>query len=93
MKIYEIISESAKTAWKKTGQNKVSRRYRCQSGPRKGRVMASPASCNAPLNHKKRANLVKNKAKSGKQRNFKRQKTMRQQPGSKRARNYNRSKK
>lgn len=82
MKIKEIIEGAV--AWKKSGDNKLSRRYRCQSGPRKGRVMASPASCNAPLNHKKRSTLLKNKGKSGSHRKFQRKRTMRKSPASRR---------
>lgn len=39
----------ATQVWSKSGKSSV-RKYRCTSGVRKGRVMASPAACNKPLN-------------------------------------------
>ena len=43
MILRELFTEAAGTnAWKKVGNNTV-RKYRCTYGPRKGRVMASPA--------------------------------------------------
>jgi hypothetical protein len=37
--------------------NKVKRRYRCTTGPRKGRVVADPATCSAPINLQKRQTM------------------------------------
>lgn len=48
--------------WSRQGGKQV-RKYRCTSGLRKGRVMASPASCNAPINVAKGQTLRKTKAK------------------------------
>ena len=39
----------ATQVWSKSGKSSV-RKYRCTSGVRKGRVMASPAACSKPLN-------------------------------------------
>ena len=50
--------------WSRQGGKQV-RKYRCTSGLRKGRVMASPASCNAPINVAKGQTLRKTKAKKG----------------------------
>lgn len=47
MFIRELIE--ATQVWSKSGKSSV-RKYRCTSGVRKGRVMASPAACNKPLN-------------------------------------------
>ena len=46
--------------WSRQGGKQV-RKYRCTSGVRKGRVMASPASCNMPLDVAKGQTLKKNK--------------------------------
>ena len=52
--------------WSRQGGKQV-RKYRCTSGVRKGRVMASPASCNKPLDVSKGQTLKKTKAsKQGK---------------------------
>ena len=45
------IDEGVTTIFGKTG-NKVVRKYRCTSGTRKGRIVAKPATCNAPKNMK-----------------------------------------
>lgn len=51
-------------ALKKSG-NKIVQKYRCTSGPRKGRVMSSPAACNAPYKAKAGARLKATKAAKG----------------------------
>lgn len=79
MQVFEITEG---LAWKKQG-NKVTRKYRCTSGPRKGQVRASPASCNAPINVNKKYKLKQTKAKLGSHR-----KVM-----SKRTRSYNQASK
>jgi len=61
MLIEEIIEG---VAWKKRG-SKMIRQFRCTSGRRKGRVVASPSQCFKPIDLKKRANLRKMKAKLG----------------------------
>ena len=48
MLIREFIGEATQV-WSKSGKSSV-RKYRCTSGVRKGRVMASPAACSKPLN-------------------------------------------
>ena len=50
MQIKEIISEGVVQIWSRTG-GKMVRKYRCTSGPRKGRIVASPGEC--VLNQKK----------------------------------------
>ena len=47
--------------WSRSGGKQV-RKYRCTSGIRKGRTMASPASCNKPINISKSASLKRTKA-------------------------------
>ena len=52
--------------WTRSGGKQV-RKFRCTSGVRKGRIMASPASCNRPISVHKSAALKKTKAaKKGK---------------------------
>lgn len=45
--------------------NKLVRKYRCTSGSRKGRIVASPSTCNAPKRVKSSINIKKAKAKRG----------------------------
>lgn len=66
MNIREITFSEATMVWSRQGGKQV-RKYRCTQGVRKGRVMASPAACNKPINLSKSTNMKKTKAsKSGK---------------------------
>lgn len=88
MYIREIF-EAVTTAWqRKPGQN--TRKYRCKSGPRKGRVMASPASCMKPINVKKSAGIKRTKSRFSKQQPYKASLTKRRDPYSRRLRRLNR---
>ena len=49
MQVNEIIDEGITTVFGKSG-NKTVRKYRCTSGPRKGRIVAKAATCGAPKN-------------------------------------------
>jgi len=59
MQVSELFETNV--ALKKSG-NKIVQKYRCTSGPRKGRVMSSPAACNAPYRAKAAAKLKATKA-------------------------------
>lgn len=61
MKLREIF-EAATIVWGKTG-SKMVRKYRCTSGQRKGRVVAKPGTCSAPINAKKSASFKKTRKK------------------------------
>jgi hypothetical protein len=70
-------------AWAKRG-NKVVRKFRCDSGKRKGRVVSSPAQCFAAPDIKKRMKLKQTKARLGARMVRKAKKTKRVNPASKR---------
>jgi len=82
------FTEAVNTAWKRQSGKNV-RKFRCKSGPRKGRVMASPASCNAPFKAGKSANLKKTKAKLGNKAAFRSKLTRRRDPNSRRLKRLN----
>ena len=63
MRIDEIIV-AEKVAWKRRG-NEIKKQFRCSSGPRKGRVVATPSQCFKPIDIKKRMTLKRTKAKMG----------------------------
>jgi len=86
MRVIEILGE--KQVWAKAGQ-KVVRKYRCASGRRAGRVVASPAQCFAPIDVKKKLRMKKLKAKLGKKLSRKANRTKRVNPASKRVRSMN----
>lgn len=88
MLIEEVLPE-AKMVWARSG-GKLTRKYRCTSGHRKGRVVASPSACFAPINVKKRQTLKKTKGKYGARLARKSRRTKRLNPVSRRLQMLNR---
>ena len=86
----EFLIET-RAAWAKRG-NKVKRLYRCESGPRKGRIVSSPRKCGEPIDLKKRQQMRKLKAAKGKMMVRKTRRTKRTNPASRRLRALNRRK-
>lgn len=90
MLVGEVITEyGSRVAFKRSGTNKVTRKYRCTSGPRKGQVRASPSACNAPYSAKKAYGLRKTKAKLGGHRKVMSKLTKARNPASVRIRSLN----
>lgn len=89
MNILEIVE--ATQVWSKSGGKSV-RKYRCTSGVRKGRVMASPASCNKPISVSKSVNFKKTKRKQQPTMTYKSGIAKRSNPASVRARKLNKIK-
>ena len=58
MQIKEIISEGVVQIWSRTG-GKMVRKYRCTSGPRKGRIVAQPSTCFMKRDPKKGAKIAR----------------------------------
>lgn len=93
MKLEDIIFESdmlveTKMVWARKGK-KVARKYRCTFGKRKGRVVANPSQCSAPVDMKKRFTLRRTKAQKGSRMTRKAQRTKRTNPASKMVRALN----
>lgn len=86
MKVDEIISE--KKVWAKSGQQVV-RKFRCTSGPRKGRTVSSMSQCFAAPDLKKRAQLKRTKARLGKKMTRKARRTKRVSAASRKVRALN----
>jgi len=88
MKINQIIIENeeevceARMAWARKG-TKIVRKYRCTSGPRKGRVVSNPTQCSKPINMKKRMAMKRMKAANGPRLKRKSKRTKRTNPASK----------
>lgn len=87
MLIEEIVGEASPT-WARRG-GKLKRMYRCTSGRRAGRVVASPSQCHAPIDIKKRQTLKKTKAKLGPRLARKARRTKKFNPLSRRLRTLN----
>lgn len=67
MKLMELDQNNlteARMVWARKG-NQIVRKYRCTTGPRKGRRVSNPAQCAAPVNLKKRLNMKKTRARQG----------------------------
>ena len=92
MHIIEVTEPliETKLVWAKKGKNSITRKYRCSFGKRKGRVVASPMQCSAPIDMKKRFSLKKTRARLGSKMVRKAKKTKRFNPASKRVRALNR---
>ena len=91
MIIEDIVTKpvfEAKMVWAKKGQ-KLTRKYRCVVGRRKGRVVANPGQCNAPIDLKKRFTLKRTKAMKGARMARKAKKTKKFNPASKLLRRMN----
>ena len=82
------ILEATSRVWGRVG-NKQVRKYRCTHGMRKGRVMSSPAACNAPINISKSNRLKQTKGGKAKTIGFKTARTRRINPARQRLRRFN----
>jgi len=78
-----------KQVWARKGKS-VTRRYRCGSGRRKGRIVSKMQQCYAPLNIKQSVRLKQTKKKLGAKMARKANKTKRTNPASKRLKQLNR---
>jgi hypothetical protein len=64
MIISDIIIEGAVTTFGRS-KGKVTRKYRCTSGSRKGRIVAKPETCNKPKRVQSSINIKRAKARRG----------------------------
>ena len=93
MKLNEVLQKSetlieTKMVWARKGK-KIARKFRCTFGKRKGRVVANPSQCSAPIDMKKRFTLRRTKAQKGSRMTRKAQRTKRTNPASKMVRALN----
>jgi hypothetical protein len=91
MLLREIFDQSLeeKKVWARSGK-KVVRKYRCGSGPRKGRVVAKMSQCFAAPDIKRRATLKRTKARLSSRMSRKAKRTKRINPASLRVQKMNR---
>ena len=83
MLITEIVSSdlSEKQIWGRRGK-KLVRKYRCSSGTRQGRIVASMAQCFAAPNIKKKLSMKRTRARLGARMARKAKRTKRTNPAS-----------
>ena len=88
MKIFELfdgvepIEEAARNILGRT-KTGIKRKFRCTSGPRKGRIVSDPATCVKPIDVAKRVRARATRAKKPGIASFKRGRTLRSSPVSK----------
>ncbi len=87
--LYEEPQIDEKQVWARKGKS-VTRKYRCGSGRRKGRVVSKMQQCFAPLNIKKSVKFKQTKKRMGAKMARKAKRTKRTNPASKRLKNMNR---
>jgi len=90
MYLRELV-ESATTVWGRSGGQAV-RKYRCTTGSRKGRVVAKPSTCTAPVNITKSKRFKQTKRKKAAPIAIKSKRTKSFNPGSKRIQRLNKPK-
>jgi len=87
---YNTIVSEAKVIFRARA-GKVTRAFRCTVGPRKGRPVAHPSQCAAPMNLKKRFVLRRTRAAKGARMMKKAQRTKRLNPASRIAARLNKA--
>lgn len=75
------IEESVSQIWSRSG-NKSVRKYRCTTGPRKGRIVAKAATCNAPKNYKTSHKMKATRRAKGSQQKIATRRTKKYNPAS-----------
>ncbi len=89
MKIYElypceiVIDEAVGRVLGRDRKGGLARKFRCTSGPRKGRVVADPSTCTKPIDMAKRIKARQTRQKKAGVASFKRSRTLRTSPASK----------
>jgi len=91
MLLRELISEGVTTVFGhgKSKSGHTVRKYRCTSGPRKGRIVAKPATCSAPKRMSSSNTLKKTRRSKGKTTDIKRSRTFRTSPTTQKLRRLN----
>ena len=79
----EVITEVGGRVLGRSRSGGITRKFRCTSGPRKGRVVADPATCTKPIDMKKRIKARQTRQRKSGQASFKRSRTMRTSAASK----------
>ena len=69
---FEPLEEGASQIFGRTGKAKsrskakiTTQRFRCPTGPRKGRIVANPSTCNKPLNVKQSTKMKSTRVAKG----------------------------
>ena len=86
MKIEEVVGP--KIAYGKQ-KSSIKRKFRCVAGPRKGRLVADPSTCTAPMNVKKSQQMKATRRRTGTAQAQKQSLTKKFNPTSKNVKKFN----
>jgi hypothetical protein len=64
MRASEFITEHKKVFKRNARTGKLSMKWRCEAGPRKGRIVAEPNQCSASLDREKSSKMKLTRAKT-----------------------------
>jgi len=64
MRASEFITEHKKVFKRNARTGKVTMKWRCEAGPRKGRIVADPNQCSASLDRQKSSKMKLTRAKT-----------------------------
>lgn len=87
---YNTVIAEAKMVFARRGK-KVTRKFRCTVGKRKGKVVSNPQQCSAPIDLKKRFVLKRTKAMKGGVMARKSKRTKKSNPASRIVQNLNKA--
>jgi hypothetical protein len=89
MRASEFISENKKVFKRNARTGKLTMKWRCAAGPRKGRVVADPNQCSASLDREKSSKMKLTRAKTKVRQARKTKRTKRLNPAAKLAAQLN----
>ena len=89
MRASEFVTEHKKVFKRNARTGKVSMKWRCEGGPRKGRVVADPNQCSASLDREKSSKMKLTRAKTKVRQARKTKRTKRLNPAAKLAAQLN----
>jgi hypothetical protein len=89
MRASEFVTEHKKVFKRNARTGKVTMKWRCEAGPRKGRVVADPNQCSASLDREKSSKMKLTRAKTKVRQARKAKRTKRLNPAAKLAAQLN----
>jgi hypothetical protein len=89
MRASEFITEHKKVFKRNARTGKLSLKWRCEAGPRKGRIVAEPNQCSASLDREKSSKMKLTRAKTKVRQARKTKRTKRLNPAAKLAAKLN----
>jgi hypothetical protein len=89
MRAHEFITEHQRVFKRNARTGKITQKWRCTTGPRKGRIVAEPNQCSASLDREKSSKMKLTRAKTKVRQARKTKRTKRLNPAAKLAAKLN----